>query len=156
MKNLLFRTYEPSDYRTFGLESSHHNIIIINLYFRLAVHTQHKLTKMYRVVRHHFQTFDTTGATEFTIHCMIVLLLDWSRPRKANIDFLKSSPNDKILHWTNISLAPSPTMRNRTKSFRDILLFIVDQKLLSVGDGLRSHPSLHKHRKNCEWKGNNA
>ena len=23
MKNLLFRTYEPSDYRTFGLESSH-------------------------------------------------------------------------------------------------------------------------------------
>ena len=41
-------------------------------------------------------------------------------------------------------------MRNRTKSFRDILLFIVDQNLLSVGDGLRSHPSLHKHRKNCE------
>ena len=24
MKNPLFRTYEPSDYRTFGLESSHH------------------------------------------------------------------------------------------------------------------------------------
>ena len=41
-------------------------------------------------------------------------------------------------------------MRNRTKSFRDILLFIVDQNLLSVGDGLRSPPSLHKHRKNCE------
>ena len=25
MKNPLFRTYEPSDYRTFGLESSHHD-----------------------------------------------------------------------------------------------------------------------------------
>lgn len=48
------------------------------------------------------------------------------------------------------TVAPSPTMRNRTKSFRDILLFIVDQNLLSVGDGLRSPPSLHKHRKNCE------
>ena len=24
MKNLVFRNYEPSDYRTFGLESSHH------------------------------------------------------------------------------------------------------------------------------------
>ena len=47
-------------------------------------------------------------------------------------------------------VAPSPTMRNRTKSFRDILLFIVDHNLLSVGDGLRSPPSLHKHRKNCE------
>ena len=47
-------------------------------------------------------------------------------------------------------VAPSPTMRNRTKSFRDILLFIVDQNVLSVGVGLRSHPSLHKHRKNCE------
>ena len=47
-------------------------------------------------------------------------------------------------------VAPSPTMRNHTKSFHDTLLFIVDQNLLSVGDGLRSHPSLHKHRKNCE------
>ena len=26
MKNLLFRTHEPSDYRTFGLESSHPSI----------------------------------------------------------------------------------------------------------------------------------
>ena len=49
-----------------------------------------------------------------------------------------------------LCVAPSPTMINRTKYFRDILLFIVDQNLLSVGDGLRSHPSLHKHRKNCE------
>ena len=28
MKNPLFRTYEPSDYRTFGLESSHHDELI--------------------------------------------------------------------------------------------------------------------------------
>ena len=70
---------------------------------------------------------------------------------------------DRGYHWTGryfpgitalvfpvYIVAPSPTMRNRTKSFRDILLFIVDQNLLSVGDGLRSHPSLQKHRKNCE------
>ena len=31
---------------------------------------------VYSVVRHHFQTFDTRGATELTIHGMIVLLLD--------------------------------------------------------------------------------
>ena len=37
---------------------------------------------MYSVVRHHFQTFDTRGATEFTIHFMTVVLLDLIRPRR--------------------------------------------------------------------------
>ena len=44
---------------------------------------------MYSVVRHHFQTFETRGATEFTIHFIIVLSL---RPRKAYIDFLNLFP----------------------------------------------------------------
>ena len=86
-------------------------IIIINLYFRLAVRTQHTFTNIYSTIGNYmrttnytgtlpayFQTFDTRGDTELTIHCMIVLLLDWIRPRKANIDFLKSYPNDNILH----------------------------------------------------------
>ena len=30
MKNLLFRTYKPSDYRTFGLESSHRPCLMIS------------------------------------------------------------------------------------------------------------------------------
>ena len=67
------------------------------------------------------------------------------------VDVPSSRTLQRLSHKDKVfTIAPSPTMRNRTKSFRDILLFIVDQNLLSVGDGLRSHPSLHKHRKNCE------
>ena len=41
---------------------------------------------VYNVVRHHFQSFDSRGATELTIHCMIVLLLD-TRPHIQCLGF---------------------------------------------------------------------
>ena len=42
------------------------------------MHTTHYTVtlQVHSVVRNHFQTFDTRGATELTMHCMIVLLLD--------------------------------------------------------------------------------
>ena len=48
----------------------------------------------YRLLRHHFYTLDTSGTTEFTIHCIIELLLIWILRLNPKIFLRNYSPND--------------------------------------------------------------